>query len=171
MSSYHTIVEYNKKGNYWIDAIIDGEAIKNNSAELLIAGKVESLPFTPKILKGEDHSQTCFMDFIRLKAIPKHPACHWIHHIPNGGKRTPKEGARMKRLGVKKGVPDIFWPYKGINGESGIYLEFKEMGQQQSDEQREFESFCKNQGYIYKVVFGPVEAVHEIEKYCNIKFT
>jgi len=28
-------------------------------------------------------------------------------HVPNGGRRSPREGARLKRMGVKAGVPDI----------------------------------------------------------------
>ncbi len=29
-------------------------------------------------------------------------------HTPNGGRRSPSEGARFKRMGVKAGIPDLF---------------------------------------------------------------
>ena len=31
-------------------------------------------------------------------------------HIPNGGKRNPREGARLKRMGVRAGVHDYHLP-------------------------------------------------------------
>lgn len=37
-------------------------------------------------------------------SLPKE--CIWWH-TPNGGKRNAREAARLKRMGVKAGVPDI----------------------------------------------------------------
>lgn len=34
----------------------------------------------------------------------------YLIHIPNGGKRNPREGARMKRMGVRAGVSDYHLP-------------------------------------------------------------
>ena len=31
---------------------------------------------------------------------------YWCH-VPNEGRRTPKQGAQMKRLGMSKGAPDL----------------------------------------------------------------
>jgi len=41
--------------------------------------------------------------------------------IPNGGKRHPREAARMKGLGVKAGIPDIGICYCG----RALYIEIK----------------------------------------------
>ena len=35
-----------------------------------------------------------------------------MHHIPNGGKRGKAEAARLKAMGVKPGVSDIFCRYQ-----------------------------------------------------------
>lgn len=42
-------------------------------------------------------------------------------HVPNGGKRNPREGARFKAMGVRPGVADIllFW---GFNKKAAIEL-------------------------------------------------
>ena len=36
----------------------------------------------------------------------------WLHHSPNGKRRTKSEGAKLKLMGVKKGFPDLvlIWP-------------------------------------------------------------
>lgn len=44
-------------------------------------------------------------------------------HTPNGGARSPIEGARFKELGVQAGIPDILILWGGIFG-----LEFKKPG-------------------------------------------
>jgi len=38
------------------------------------------------------------------------PELDALFHPPNGGARTAKEGARMKKMGVKAGVPDLCLP-------------------------------------------------------------
>jgi hypothetical protein len=38
------------------------------------------------------------------------PALRLLFHVPNGGARSARSGARMKRLGAKAGVPDLCLP-------------------------------------------------------------
>lgn len=40
----------------------------------------------------------------------KYPELTLLYHIPNEGKRSLKEGARMKAEGLKAGVPDLCLP-------------------------------------------------------------
>ena len=42
----------------------------------------------------------------------------WLHHSPNGKKRTARDGAKLKLMGVKSGFPDLvlWWPVGGFNG-------------------------------------------------------
>src|SRR6056297_1258985 len=50
----------------------------------------------------------------------------WIH-VPNGGNRDAKNGAKMKKQGVKPGVPDvlIFDVPDNDNCHKGIAIELK----------------------------------------------
>lgn len=54
----------------------------------------------------EDDLQMAVADYLRMQC----PSLLWLH-VPNGGKRNAREGARFKRMGVKPGVADIlmFW--------------------------------------------------------------
>ena len=57
-------------------------------------------------------------------------------HVPNGGKRNPREGAKFKRMGVKAGIPDIliFNPNDSYNG---LAIELKVKGGKLSQSQKE----------------------------------
>ncbi|KGE78260.1 MULTISPECIES: VRR-NUC domain-containing protein [Halomonas] len=47
-----------------------------------------------------------------------------IYHVPNGGQRSKKTGADLKRQGVKAGVSDLV-VMEARGGLHGLYLEFK----------------------------------------------
>ena len=52
------------------------------------------------------------------------PQLALLYHIPNERKCTPQQGARLKRMGVKSGVPDLHLPVaRGVY--HGLYLEMK----------------------------------------------
>jgi|ERR1700741_1045619 len=64
----------------------------------------------------EDDLQKTVARYMRLQ----YP---WLlfFHVPNGGRRNPREGARFKAMGVRPGVADIllFW---GFNKKAAIEL-------------------------------------------------
>lgn len=47
-----------------------------------------------------------------------------LYAIPNDGIRTPAQGAKFKRRGLRPGMPDICLPYPS-NGFSALYIELK----------------------------------------------
>lgn len=53
----------------------------------------------------------------------------WLH-CPNGGKRNPREAARLKGMGVKPGVPDvlIFEQWREVRGSEPTVFEFSGFG-------------------------------------------
>lgn len=57
----------------------------------------------------EDDLQGAVVEYLRW-ALPV-DALHWA--VPNGGKRHRREAARMVRLGVRAGIPDLHLAYKG----------------------------------------------------------
>ena len=62
-----------------------------------------------------------------------------IWHTPNGGKRSKREAAELKRMGVLAGVPDI-----AILTRFGVvlFIEVKAPKGRQSPEQVAFHDFC-----------------------------
>lgn len=64
-----------------------------------------------------------------------YPGIVWWH-TPNGGSRRDCfEGKRLKDIGVKAGIPDMFF----LNQGALFGLEFKALGEMQSASQREME--------------------------------
>lgn len=54
--------------------------------------------------------------------------------IPNGGKRQPREAARLKAEGVKPGVSDLLLPLRR-HGMAGFWLELKAPGKRPTRDQ------------------------------------
>ena len=69
-------------------------------------------------------------------------------HIPNGEKRSKKTGAKLKRMGVRRGVADIgFVLAKG----RAAFIELKTGTGKPSDDQIEFRNDCERVGALYGV--------------------
>lgn len=86
-------------------------------------------------------------------------------HVPNGEFRSPRTGARLKRMGVRKGVADFSFmlPPKG----QAAFLELKSRGGRMSDDQRVFQDDALKVGALYAVADTP-EAVASILRYWGI---
>ena len=54
----------------------------------------------------------------------KYPELGLMFHIPNGGKRNITTAVRLKKEGVKSGIPDIFLPTARGNYH-GLFIEMK----------------------------------------------
>lgn len=93
-----------------------------------------------------------------------YPELVLLHHIPNGGKREKKTGARLKMAGVKSGVPDIFLPVS--RGQShGLYIELK-VGKNKTTENQDIWIYrLQKQGYQVNVCYGWEEAAKVILNY------
>jgi hypothetical protein len=82
-------------------------------------------------------------------------------HVPNGGARNMITGARLKREGVKKGVPDIliFDPPRRAQG-VGVAIELKKAkGGTVSPEQVGWLAALNARGWITYVAHGADDAI------------
>jgi len=91
-----------------------------------------------------------------------------IYAIPNGGYRHPATAARMRRTGVKAGVPDMFLPV--AKGKwHGLYIELKRAkGGVVSAEQKVWHNRLQEQGYCVKVCRGWEQAREAITEYMEV---
>ena len=73
----------------------------------------------------EDQIQQAVIRWSQQASVRKmFPQLALLYHIPNERKCTPQQGARLKRMGVKSGVPDLHLPVaRGVY--HGLYLEVK----------------------------------------------
>ena len=113
--------------------------------------------------KSEETEQMELIDWCNINTC-KYPELELIYHIPNGGKRSKTEAVRLKRSGVKKGVPDLCLPVPRRKYH-GLYIEMKYGNGRTSKEQKEWIKKLNKQGYYAVVCNGFEEAREVIEKY------
>ena len=112
----------------------------------------------------EDQEQASFIQYCAMMAS-KYKGLDLIYAIPNGGSRNQLEAQKLKRTGVKAGVPDLFLPV-ARNGKHGLYIEMKRKeGGRLSEYQKEWLTKLAEQGYETAVCHGLDEAIATVEKY------
>lgn len=74
---------------------------------------------------SEDAHQLALMCW-RASAIQEYPALKYLIHIPNGGFRDKREAAKLKAMGAKTGVSDLFLA-KPFGRYAGLWVELKNL--------------------------------------------
>ena len=126
-----------------------------------IAVKTSRQPEKP----GRTESQEQAALFNWAAAMSKRiPELESMHHIPNGGHRNKIVAVRLRREGVKSGVPDICLPAPR-NGYHGLYIEMKSVDGKLRKEQKEWLERLGKNGYLAVVCHGFEEARDLIMNY------
>ncbi len=102
-----------------------------------------------------------------VQDVPGLEALRLLHASANGGSRHPAEAAKLKRMGVLAGVPDLCLP-EAIDGWHGLYIEVKGFGGVVSAEQRVVMDDLAKAGYCVRVAFGFLQAWRQIELYLGV---
>ncbi len=118
------------------------------------------LPYVP----SESEEQQALFEWVEAH-IYRYPELEAFYHIPNEGKRSKAEGAKLKREGLKEGVSDNCLPVK--KGEYGsLYIELKKrQGGKVSDAQSDWIDLMKEVGNAAFVCEGWEQAAKVIEDY------
>lgn len=94
-----------------------------------------------------------------------HPELEMLYHIPNEGKRSRKNGARLKAEGLRSGVPDLCLPVARC-GCHALYIELKRMrGGRPTQDQLDWIDLLTKQGNMAMVCCGWEQAAEVIERY------
>lgn len=91
----------------------------------------------------------------------------YIHHSPNGGFRNKKEAARFKKMGTKKGFPDLFL-FITTEIFKGLFIELKTGTNTVTEDQESMHRLLIEQGYKVVVVYSVKGAINAIKEYLNI---
>ncbi len=92
-----------------------------------------------------------------------------FYAIPNGGKRNYFEAVKLKRCGVKAGVPDICVTVPSKKGHHGLYIELKRVsGGVVSDSQKEWQRILRENGYCCEIAKGFEEAKIVVKNYMEL---
>lgn len=99
---------------------------------------------TKKHARPEDALQMALVEHLRFRVAP---GVVW-HSTPNEGVRSPREGARLKRMGLRPGAGDLLFVLPPAG--RAAYLELKAgTAGRQSQEQKDFEADVNAAGARY----------------------
>lgn len=90
-----------------------------------------------------------------------------LHHSPNGGRRTAREGARFKRMGTRAGFPDLvlFIP---TNDFHALFIELKTARGRQTQTQKDWQQRVEGKGYCYRICRSFEEFMNIIKDYLKV---
>lgn len=123
-------------------------------------------------VRAEDNEQRELLILCQMHE-GRWPELAMIFHVPNGGKRGKVEGAILRGLGVRPGVPDLVLP-AARRGWFGLYIEMKRpdaTGASLTPVQREWRSKLLLQGYLSVVCDGAPAAWSVISWYMQGVYT
>lgn len=92
----------------------------------------------------------------------------YLHHSPNGGKRSIVEATKFKNMGTQAGFPDLFL-FIARGGYHGLFIELKAGTGRVSNSQSIMMGRLMEQGYLCKVCYGANSAIDEIKAYLEFK--
>ena len=107
--------------------------------------------------------QCAVVDWAKWNAN-RHPELELLYHTPNGEKRDKATAARLKRMGVLAGVPDLHLSVSR-GAYSSLYIELKAEDGKLSPEQAEVIQRLRDENNDVKVCRSTREAIEVIEEY------
>lgn len=93
-----------------------------------------------------------------------HPELKLLFAVPNGGLRHPATAARLRREGVRAGVPDVLLPV-ARHGWHGLFIELKVRPNKPTALQQQWIEALRQEGYRVEVCYGFEEAKSVVVEY------
>ncbi|HHH1657050.1 TPA: VRR-NUC domain-containing protein [Yersinia enterocolitica] len=141
---------------------IDAIGIIGTAAKLEVRnGKVRKVNH-----QAETEEQAALIEWADKTVIDGICVGDYLIHIPNEGKRGPKAARDAKRLGLRKGVPDLFLALPR-GGYAGLWIEMKVKSRLTSAEQFRWLRKLDNVGYVATTCFSFGQAKDTVVKYLN----
>jgi len=117
---------------------------------------------------NENQHQALVVKWSQQAAIrSKWPELKLLFHIPNERICSVQQGANLKRMGVKRGVPDLCMPV-ARGAYHGLFIEMKTESGTATSDQKWWGDQLKAQGYMWAVCKGWESAVKLLEIYLNL---
>lgn len=124
----------------------------------------------------EDAEQMAVFEWAQYQPCGQGKISAYLVHVPNGGYREPREAARLKSLGVRAGVSDLFLALPRLTYH-GLWIEMKRQQKQfkgpaatrsaVTPEQLDWIAAMQRQGYAACVCYGAEEAMKVLAGYAT----
>lgn len=111
---------------------------------------------------SEHQIQSVLIDWVNYQWFGE-----YLFAIPNGGGRSIIEARKLKKEGVRSGIPDLFLSIPNYRY-PGLYLEMKKPGGRLSENQVKYKALLTSVGYGVVVCYSYEQAREVIENYMDI---
>jgi len=112
-------------------------------------------------MKAEDVEQIKVVNWVKqCTTLP-------VIHVANERSCSPAQGSMLKRMGVRKGVSDLFFP-RAHGKYHGCFIELKTLKGKPSVEQIAFIDEMNVEGYFSLVCYGAEEAIETLQIFYNL---
>jgi hypothetical protein len=115
----------------------------------------------------EDSEQIALISWAHHQVFKGGRLSDYLFHIPNGGSRNIIEATKLKRMGVKAGVPDLQL-IVAKNGYHGLWIELKAENGRLQQSQKIMIERLESQDYKCVVCFGFDEAKAALLDYLEV---
>ncbi len=115
----------------------------------------------PKSNPTESHEQKQLIQWCRTD-----PRFQYLFHVPNESIGGPGWLTRNRQMGVKAGVPDLFYPVP-MHGYHGLFIEMKTKTGRTNAEQKKWIGALETFGYKVVVAHGWEQAREALVSYVN----
>lgn len=116
---------------------------------------------------AEHHAQSAVFSWATMMK-GRDPRFALLYAVPNGGQRHALVAAKLKREGVKSGVPDIHLPI-AAHGYHSLYVELKVGKNTASPKQQWWLSMLADHGHAAVLCRGADQAIATLSHYLNHK--
>lgn len=113
---------------------------------------------------SEHNTQAAFFDWLNVANIQ---GVELAFAVPNGGQRHPAVAAKLKKEGVKPGVPDVLLPV-ARGGFIGLSIEFKHGDGNPTKDQRERITAMQKEGWCVVVCWDWQAAARLVQGYMGM---
>lgn len=117
---------------------------------------------------SEDSLQIKCAEFTKKELLKRGYSQKLFFHVPNGGNRNAREGAKLKLMGTQPGVSDVFIMVS-LGGYSGLIIELKNFKGDLSPDQKEFLPAMHDQGFLCLVINDLETYKENVTTYLDLK--
>ena len=126
---------------------------------------------------SSEHTEQCLLFSWAKKMEGRHPQLGLMFAIPNGGLRNVRVAVKLKKEGVKAGIPDIFLavprhlpnPTRDVFTLYGLFIEMKFGKNKTSRNQQGWIEALIAEGYAVEVCYSFEEAKQAIIGYLGLE--
>ena len=111
----------------------------------------------------EDAQQIFLITWLR-SLQHKYPLLANVYHTPNGGQRDARYAAKLKAMGVRAGVWDLFVPCPA----PGLWVEMKYGKNKLTVGQSTWRDELEPHGYSFAVCYNWIDAANAIGKHVGV---